>query len=232
MVIANCTSADWNWTSNSKGQSPCTLASALGKVCNDAGFDVPPIGLNGYYLTPLKGYDNPCVCSSVFYSLLCACAKCQGGQYLRWSYYSTNCSTNYLATFPRALPQGFPVPLWAYQNVSVLDMWYLALGPQDVNTNAEVTPVAVAGNSTTLNPPQNGTGGVSAESSVKKGDTGAIVGGAVGGILGLALIGASVYVFLSLRHRKRHEAAPEGYDGKQAAGPQIPGKGQSQGAVL
>lgn len=42
------------------------------------GSDVPALPINGWYQVG-AGYDNPCLCSSVLYSVMSACTICQDG---------------------------------------------------------------------------------------------------------------------------------------------------------
>jgi len=71
--------------------------------------------INGtYYTGPHLGYGSICLCNSVYYSLLSACAYCQGGSIrlwvrfkmitppmvaqpgFRWSDHSSNCTRTYI----------------------------------------------------------------------------------------------------------------------------------------
>lgn len=82
------------------GQSPCDVAVELASVCaghsvfagfierhhtnvKNLAYQFAPISLGWHYIGPWVGYDNSCLCSSVLYSLLSACANCQGAQFLR-----------------------------------------------------------------------------------------------------------------------------------------------------
>ncbi|TEB30495.1 hypothetical protein FA13DRAFT_555351 [Coprinellus micaceus] len=118
-VPAVCSAERWSY--NTLNQSPCVVGSALKAVCQPG---ASPI----VYLPPGYVYDGPslvdrqntpCRCSSVYYSLLSACAWCQGRDFISWSRYATNCTTAYLGVFPRELPRGTGVPAWAYMNVTV-----------------------------------------------------------------------------------------------------------------
>jgi hypothetical protein len=117
---------------NSKGQSPCLVAAYLASVCDDGCtqfalkaeavasrnftvFLVPalPNELSSYQ-GPTVAQANQCGCSSVFYSLLSACAECQSGKILTyaqvslgrlfyllkyrasWSAFKANCNTVYV----------------------------------------------------------------------------------------------------------------------------------------
>ena len=84
---------------NSLHQDPCTVAKYLGGVCINGGecipcllsyslklvnldYPIPALATNQVYTGPNPLAANECRCSSVFYSLLSACAICQDGQTL------------------------------------------------------------------------------------------------------------------------------------------------------
>ncbi|KAF9556559.1 hypothetical protein CPC08DRAFT_91335 [Agrocybe pediades] len=75
--IATC-QAGFDWSFNKAGQSPCELASTLIQPCVGAPFPIPPLVQNFTYGGPQQGKDLPCTCNTVVYSLLSACAICQG----------------------------------------------------------------------------------------------------------------------------------------------------------
>ncbi|TFK30078.1 hypothetical protein FA15DRAFT_197104 [Coprinopsis marcescibilis] len=82
----------YSWTSNSQGKTPCEVAASLLAVCNDGEFEVLPLSLGQHYRGPaLVANANPCICSTVVFSLMTACGLCQGRSVLRWSQWSTNC---------------------------------------------------------------------------------------------------------------------------------------------
>lgn len=83
---------------NSIQQSPCEVAADLAGICThgelrhdsftrllsrpmvhtNLGFNIPPlVSPNAFYLGPTAGASTDCVCSTVYYSLLSACALCQ-----------------------------------------------------------------------------------------------------------------------------------------------------------
>ncbi|KAJ3864918.1 hypothetical protein EV359DRAFT_63605 [Lentinula novae-zelandiae] len=76
---------DYQWSVNSKGQSPCQVSGYLGSVCSGGDhrweeFSIPAITPGEYYSINLELQDN-CTCSTVYYSALSACASCQGASY-------------------------------------------------------------------------------------------------------------------------------------------------------
>ncbi|KAJ3984669.1 hypothetical protein F5890DRAFT_1654554 [Lentinula detonsa] len=114
---------DYQWSVNSKAQSPCQVAGYLGSVCSGGVFAIPAVipGSQPYSLS--LGLQNNCTCSTVYYSALSACASCQGVAYSTqvdplWAEWSTNCSTVFLGLYPYAIPSGTAVPHWAYQAIT------------------------------------------------------------------------------------------------------------------
>jgi len=93
------------------------LLSFIELTANNLEFNLDPL-VDGYvYSGPTAANANPCRCSSVYYSMLSACAYCQGQKYLRWisfrtfsfivkyvplpswSEYRPNCSTVYVGVW-------------------------------------------------------------------------------------------------------------------------------------
>ena len=82
---------------NEKGQSPCDMAGYLYSVCKDdrrsnildqnrfliefpLAYTVVPLEPGHYYAGPGDSTNaNLCACSTVTWSLFCACATCQNG---------------------------------------------------------------------------------------------------------------------------------------------------------
>ncbi|KAF8337557.1 uncharacterized protein EI90DRAFT_2663349 [Cantharellus anzutake] len=90
---------DYDWANNSLGQSPCSVAAWLMGACEGWG--------TMDYLSPeCEPYNSPmdntglptsqCVCSSVVYNVIAACAGCQGEPYVTFTNYTANCSTSYI----------------------------------------------------------------------------------------------------------------------------------------
>ncbi|KAJ3016881.1 hypothetical protein NUW54_g710 [Trametes sanguinea] len=136
--------AGYSWMENSKGQSPCLVASYLLTPCSTTAgaymqtlttTRIKPINIlhnvaswvfpltPGYhYNTPTNSPTSatPCRCNSVFYSAISACATCQGEQLavVPWTLYAENCTTVYVSKYPDDIPSGTSVPAWAYIDVS------------------------------------------------------------------------------------------------------------------
>lgn len=178
----------FNWTYNSQGQSPCDVAASLLGVCAPGGGPLPQLPPGYFYVGPTLQSRNECSCSSVFFSMLSACAVCQNRETLRWSTYATNCSTVYVQTFPDPLPAGLRVPHYAYLDVTNVDGFDSSLAQAAGGTESGSVPSA-----TTTAPGSSSTGN---QNSGKKTNAGAIAGGVVGGIAVLGIVVCVVVWFL------------------------------------
>jgi len=146
-----------------------------------------------YYQGPTVAQANPCACSSVFYSLLSACADCQSGKLLTWSAFKVNCNTVYPQIFVRGIPSGTAVPHWAYQNVTVEDGFNSTLAQMQLDA-----PESTANAQPTTTAPPSGSSNIS---SPKKSNAGAIAGGVVGGVVFLCLVFIAAFWFIRRRRR-------------------------------
>ena len=93
---------------NSQNKSPCVVASEMAAVCNGGRtfnfhhwdflnltwfsstcleYFVIALPVDSHYTGPNSTVVNPCQCSSVFYSLLSACADCQNRTFVEWVIY-------------------------------------------------------------------------------------------------------------------------------------------------
>ena len=101
---------------------------------------IPALPIGTHYLGPNASEANPCVCSSVTYSAISACAGCQNRTYIDWLRWSQNCTSIFFTTFesihinsmitvhqlcfsrfPEPLPSTVEVPSWAYLNLSLVN---------------------------------------------------------------------------------------------------------------
>ena len=70
---------------NSLGQSPCVIATALADICpTSSGYTYGPLLPGWHWYGPSQSNNNSCLCSTVLYSIMCACAYCQNGGCLEW----------------------------------------------------------------------------------------------------------------------------------------------------
>lgn len=104
----------FDWMSNSQHQSPCVVASSLLAVCSSGSYNVDSLPDGTHYVGPVSVFSaHDCQCNTVTYSLMSACAACQGRSYIAWSEWTANCP-NVSLSFPEQLPTGLHVPGWAY----------------------------------------------------------------------------------------------------------------------
>ncbi|KAJ3509632.1 hypothetical protein NLJ89_g5121 [Agrocybe chaxingu] len=194
---------DYRWSINSRGQTPCLVAAYLKTACGTpASVDaIPP---DNHYLGPTFAQADPCMCSSVTYSVISACGGCQSRNFANWTTWSQNCPLVSLGSFPRPIPDGTEVPVWALINpvatnntfdpvaaVQVLNGFPLPT-PSSVSplpppvTTSRTSSTDTLGASTftpsATSVPQTSEGG-------SRSNAGAIAGGVVGGLVFLAIVG-------------------------------------------
>jgi len=182
----------WEWNQNSFGQDPCTVASALATVCLDSNsFTIYPLAQGEYYYPPEQSGTLDCECNTVWYSLIEACASCQGGVVQSWITWTDACVTVYVTQYPYDVPSETEIPQWAFYNVTTLPSeTYSDAVAMSVGSDPEDTP-----DPTTTPSVGNSTG-----TSRVKSKTGAIVGGVVGGVAALIILAAAA---LALQWRKQ-----------------------------
>lgn len=198
---AECTQQGFNWSFNSLNQSPCDIAASLAGVCAGATFTLQPLPPGFLYLGPDPANANSCRCSTVYYSLLSACAACQGDSFIKWSTYKTNCTVVYDQVFTNPIPSNVKVPHYAYLDVVSSDTFNITLAENAGGTESTAVPTPTGSN--TNSPPSPTT---SAQSK-KKSNAGAIAGGVIGGIVGLAIL-AGLAAWFILRRRPKATQSP------------------------
>ncbi|KAI0696729.1 hypothetical protein BC835DRAFT_1414122 [Cytidiella melzeri] len=215
--------AGYDWMTNSKGQSPCLVAAFLDSVCNadPASADIEALTTGQHYVLPTTA-ANDCYCNTVAYSLLGACAFCQGDFNLPWSSWKENCTNSFVAQFPRNIPPTTAIPAWAYYDVSVTDRFNLtvaqALASQDSpDSTASLTPSSTSASKSTSPPsPSN----VQQTSPSKKSAVGPIVGGVIGGVGGLAIL-LTAFAIWAKRHRAARKPASADFPSTAPLGPPV-----------
>jgi len=188
--LAQTTSAScitgFEWTLNNLQQSPCLVAAILGHQCApDTAFNVPEIVSGQRYLPPSGQQANSCECSSIYFSLLSACAICQGsslGTFTSWTQACPQSNVS-LETYPMTTPNGTRIPPWAYLPLS----------------NGAFDVLAAGRNATSDESFGKSSGALS---------TGAIVGLAVGSSVALLLIVIAVYMYWRIKKVERHRGQP------------------------
>jgi hypothetical protein len=183
--------------------------------------ELPP---DTHYAPPVA---NECECNTVVYSLISACADCQGAFYSTWADWAVNCTgTRFLSSFPEAIPAGTAVPHWAYLDIVGTGRYSPLAAQQDVGVeSAASTRTTAARTSTSTRIVPTTTTAITAtsgdepsttpisssndSSSKKKTNIGPIVGGVVGGVAVIALIVG--IVLFAIRSRKSHAAPSAAY---------------------
>ncbi|KAF9486488.1 hypothetical protein BDN70DRAFT_870044 [Pholiota conissans] len=219
-TVPSCNSG-FDWTFNSFGQSPCTVASALGEACTGVDFPIPALTPTQNYLGPVPLGANQCRCSSVFYSMLSACALCQGAEISTWSFYDQNCSSVFLTVFQPPIPAGFAVPHYAYIDPTAngMDTFNPQIAQADNGVESTAPPQATStGTSSTGSPTTGSSTTTVPPSEKKKSNPGAIAGGVVGGVVGLAII-AGLAAWFILRRRRQQKLPPAPFDEKLMVAP-------------
>jgi len=193
----------FDWMSNSRGQNPCLITAYLNTPClsNPADAYVYSLPTGFHYRPPLAVTATACQCNTVFYSVIQACAVCQGDPIVPWSTWNANCtSAIYQSVYPEPIPSGTAVPAWAYIDVSKSDNFNATaaqLNEQENHPESTASgPSATGAVPSATNVPS---------SSGKKSNTGAIVGGVVGGIGGAAILAAIAFFFWR-RHQRNVSA--------------------------
>jgi len=108
-----------SWMDNEDGQDPCVVASNIGGTCYPGiEYVIGPLPQGDEYGGPSAQSDlNGCYCSTVFYSLMAACAVCQGDGVQNWSTWSQNCPQVWIENLPNGIPSCLAVPAWAFLDV-------------------------------------------------------------------------------------------------------------------
>ncbi|KAJ8487483.1 hypothetical protein ONZ51_g4144 [Trametes cubensis] len=185
--------AAYSWMSNDKDQSPCLVASYLLSPCSTpAASWVYPLTPGYHYNTPT---DSPtsatsCRCSTVFYSMISACATCQGLEID-------------VVPYPDDIPSVISVPAWAYIDITRYGTFSAVAAEEVASQDAPDSTGLATATGSNASPTQGSSGNTnnSGSSTGKKStNIGAIVGGAVGGVVGLIAIG--LVIFFWMRHRR------------------------------
>ncbi|CAE6365822.1 unnamed protein product [Rhizoctonia solani] len=229
----NATCVDAAWSFNSQDQSPCLVGAYLGAQCTTDNSTPNPksysklITKGGFVMLAYGIYSlsgdgpygfgkdaaNNCLCNSVMWNLLSACALCQGklsGTWAQWVMYCPNDLTT-VGKYPVPLPVGVSVPPWAYYDFTIAGVFNAVLASQQ--TGHESSAIAAPTGTSTLASSATSTGTSSGTSvpkpistqSQSSSNTGAIIGGVVGGVLGIGLI--CLIAFVLVRKRKHEEPA-------------------------
>ncbi|KAH7344148.1 hypothetical protein B0J17DRAFT_645413 [Rhizoctonia solani] len=209
---------DLEWSFNSRGQSPCWVAAYLAAPCTkDNTFEIPALENGGSYSFN-SSLPNACVCNSVVWNLVSACALCQRGLSGGWREWRSSCPDNMVNVrkYPIPIPTGVSVPSWAYYDFTVSDTFNVDIASEQSGLESSAVSVATSTPVPVSNPTSAVTGAngsTSTPNPIKSqpessSNTGAIIGGVVGGVLGIGIIGLIAFV---LARRGRPEELVTNY---------------------
>ncbi|KAF8585180.1 hypothetical protein K439DRAFT_1632856 [Ramaria rubella] len=202
-TTANCSQN--LWTFNERHQSPCLVAAALLQACAGAAFNVPPILPGNVYSGPVAGGSNPCICSSVSFSMFAGCQACQGGSNAEWDLWKVNCTSSdiSLSEFPLTIPANVTVPTWAYLPITASGIWDLTAaldneeaGAPDVSAGGPMPTIPLSStlsSSSIFSTPVSSLGlptpsPTPAADTARHSSAAVIAGGVVGGVVGILLL--------------------------------------------
>ncbi|KAF8523939.1 hypothetical protein BU17DRAFT_63580 [Hysterangium stoloniferum] len=94
---------------------------------NWVAFHVDTLHPGDQYKGPTANVANLCMCSTVTYSMVSACAVCQDGVVSSWLSWIDSCPPGTVNNqrYPIPLPSGISVPAWAYMDVAVMNSLHL-----------------------------------------------------------------------------------------------------------
>ncbi|KAJ7120501.1 hypothetical protein C8R43DRAFT_83195 [Mycena crocata] len=210
----------YQWTVNSKQQTPCLVAAYLESTCQGrkslafrmscSDRTISAVGVNAipeqtHYEGPSALNATLCSCSTVTYSLISACGACQGRRFGNWTEWASNCPQVEVAQFLQAIPAEVVVPSWAYLNVTETDNNFNPIRANQTNSDSTTSSSSVSPTSSvtaTFSSTASVTPPPSPEpASSKKSNAGAIAGGVVAGLV--VLVGGGLAMLFWLRRRNR-----------------------------
>jgi len=224
-AFATCV-AGWNWSYNSKGLNPCEIAGSLQAPClGYSVYELGPLSNGSNYVTPQKddADQKKCGCNTIIYSLYTACTLCQTNTTVvpnTWAFWSQYCDSVYVTQYPFDIPFNASVPHWTYANwtsgsFDITIAKAAGRDPEATPTNPPVVSISStstssvkstdkpAGTGTSSIPHSSSSGGNSSGGSNSSGSSktnvGAIAGGVVGGVVGLAALAGLAFFFLKGR---------------------------------
>lgn len=193
----------YQWSINTRGQTPCLVAAFLESSCSGTPHDVNQVPPGHHYIGPISTEADLCACNSVTYSLVEACGLCQGQtQLISYSDWTLNCRTTLqIGQFPKTIPDVIELPSWASLNISLTNNTF---DPLAAEREAEKANLPLSHSSTTTNtpmstqtqlpPPSAPPLPVSSGSAALSNDSGGLSSGAIAGIT----IGALAFILVIL----------------------------------
>ncbi|KAF9032072.1 hypothetical protein BJ165DRAFT_861523 [Panaeolus papilionaceus] len=201
---------EYRWTYNSLNQSPCIVTGILLSVCLNDNVTIRTLsGIDDNYPgAQASGEGAACRCSTVYYSMLSACAYCQAHDWITWIEQRKNCIDTSDRHIPILIPTNTSVPNYAYADVIANSRFDIAAAqamlssPSSSLSSSSTSTSSSASTPTPSNPPNTNQG------ERKSSNTGAIVGGVIGGLIILGL-SVTLIVWLVVRSRRK-TVAPNG----------------------
>ncbi|KAF7293863.1 hypothetical protein HMN09_01182400 [Mycena chlorophos] len=195
---AQCDSS-FNWSYNSAGMSPCLLTAYLWGACFSNTWNVPALTQPNQYTNPNSTTANLCTCSWASYNVISACTACQlvDSGIQTWAAYSQNCGSFLSKTYWPSnvqVPGNVTIPYWAGTDPTTWTAAQFNVDQANALNGQHHPDLSLTGNAATT------------PKSKSKAPTGAIAGGAVGGVAVL-LIGG-LLAFFYLRRAKRNASGP------------------------
>ncbi|KIY66369.1 hypothetical protein CYLTODRAFT_444700 [Cylindrobasidium torrendii FP15055 ss-10] len=221
-VQPECTDPDFAWTFNRFHQSPCEVATTLGKACDSDYNIVLTVRKNWLY-----GLNNTnaaeCLCNTMYYNLFSACGRCvAASHFYSWSnWQNENSCESVTASFPQTHGPGTDIPYWA--SLPLKDgIWdriaaraAVSGSSTEPSSSTSTTVSTESTSSTSADPSQPSVPGSthpssphsSSESTHPSHRVGVIIGSACAGVVALL---ASIIVFIVLYRRRIKNRADQG----------------------
>ncbi|KAF9032073.1 hypothetical protein BJ165DRAFT_861524 [Panaeolus papilionaceus] len=206
------TNLKYRWTYNAQGASPCVVAGALLSVCLNEPTNIRKLDPGERYPgAQASGEGAACRCSTVYYSMLSACAYCQDRGWITWPAQIEHCADTFSQMLPMTVPGNTTIPPWAWADVVSQGAFDIAIA-QTISTTPPPGPTATP--SDTSSSTSNASSSSSSISSTSTASTskdtpvGPIVGGVIGG---LAVLGIVAVVVAWIVTRSRRNAAAVGH---------------------
>ncbi|KAG8966262.1 hypothetical protein FRC05_002721 [Tulasnella sp. 425] len=155
-------------------------------------WDSQPLDSTQYYLSPTAANADPCMCNAVFYSVVSACAYCQGAVVSTWFQWIPNCGTFQSNTYPVSVVAGSSLPGWATLPIPASGTWdataaynYALSASASITLGGSVTAGAsTAASGTIALPSLSKSSDSPAATQSSKSSNGGVIGAAVGGTIG------------------------------------------------
>ncbi|KAG9003415.1 hypothetical protein FRB94_003123 [Tulasnella sp. JGI-2019a] len=194
---AVCT-VNYPWMNNSLGQSPCTIGTYLESACGTH-WNLVQLPVSAQYRGPSDNQTSICLCSSVTYNVVSACATCQSSTFVTWSSWAGSCPQSIIGVtkFTASIPPETAVPAWAYQDPTLQSGITFNLTAAQATAAQNIPDVTTSGSiPSTTTSSKTGIG------------IGAIVGIVLGALALIVLLGFLTWYLLRMRHSSRASQAP------------------------